>query len=66
MKIQINGENREINNGCTIEDILKIENIPTKMIAVERNLEIVPKSKYRETFIQENDKIEIVNFVGGG
>jgi thiamine biosynthesis protein ThiS len=56
----------EIVEGTTISDLIKILEIGNGPIAVEQNLEIVSKSEYGQRLINENDKIEIVHFVGGG
>ena len=53
-------------SGKTISEYLASANYDPMRIAVERNGEIVPKSQYGETVLQNNDSIEIVRFVGGG
>ena len=63
--VKINGERLNV-YGMTIVDYLGTTNYDIKRIAVERNGNIVPKSMYGETLIQEGDNIEIVSFVGGG
>ena len=50
----------------TISQYLKTTDYDLKFIAVERNEEIVPKSQFDETIIQNGDVIEVVSFVGGG
>ncbi|MBQ6787927.1 MAG: sulfur carrier protein ThiS [Lachnospiraceae bacterium] len=52
--------------GKTISQYLQTTDYEQKRIAVERNGEIVPKSKYSEVTIQDEDVIEVVSFVGGG
>lgn len=52
--------------GKSISEYLQMTSYDQKRIAVERNGEIVPKSKYDEVTIQEDDVIEVVSFVGGG
>ncbi|PWT92907.1 MAG: thiamine biosynthesis protein ThiS [Acidobacteria bacterium] len=56
----------ELPEGSTISDLLKILEIDTVLVAVERNLEIVPKSNFLQQKIGAGDRIEIVHFVGGG
>ena len=63
--VKINGENVDA-VGKTIAQYLADTDYDLKFIAVERNEEIVPKSKYGEVVIADGDSIEIVNFVGGG
>ena len=63
--VKINGKELNV-AGKTISDYLKTTNYDTKRIAVERNGDIVSKSQYDETLLQDGDNIEIVSFVGGG
>ena len=46
--------------------LIDLYELPATKVAVERNLEIVPKSAYVTTMLKENDKVEIVHFIGGG
>jgi len=66
MKITINGELREFNEELTIARMLVALSLVPAKVAVERNLQIVPRSAFGETVLSENDKIEIVRFIGGG
>lgn len=66
MQISVNGEIRQVVNGTTIVDLLDVLSIPRNKVAVERNLEIVAKSQYEQTCVQEGDRYEIVHFIGGG
>ncbi len=66
MRIMINGESRELAAGLTVAAMLQALGIDTRKVAVERNLEIVPKSAFAATEIQEGDRLEIVHFIGGG
>ena len=66
MRIRINGEWAEGPQGQTIAALLARMGIDPRRVAVERNLEIVPKVKYGETALAEGDNLEIVQFVGGG
>lgn len=66
MKINLNGELRELRQALSVTALLgQLELIPAK-VAVERNLEIVPRSLFAETLVQDGDRIEIVRFIGGG
>jgi len=65
MKVTINGEQHTINQS-TISQLLENLKIDYKKVAVELNLEILPKDKYGITELNDGDKIEIVHFVGGG
>jgi thiamine biosynthesis protein ThiS len=66
IQIELNGETREISPGSTVTGLLAELGLDTRKVAVERNLEIVPKSRYGETALNAGDRIEIVHFVGGG
>ena len=66
MTITVNGETREATSAMTIRQLLDELQISAVRVAVEVNLEIVPKAAYEQHTLQEGDKIEIVHFVGGG
>lgn len=66
MQVTINGEARTIAGAATIEALLGELGIDRRKVAVERNLEIVPRSAYGETPVAEGDRLEIVHFIGGG
>ncbi|MFN3815916.1 sulfur carrier protein ThiS [Brevundimonas sp.] len=65
MRIEVNGEPREVEAG-TILDLVEMLGLNPKNVAVERNLEIVPRSLHPETALADGDRIEIVQLVGGG
>ena len=62
----VNGEKTVWKAGLTVEGLLKAGNYRTDRVAVEKNGEIVPKKNYPTEEILEEDRIEIVSFVGGG
>ncbi|MEQ8934728.1 MAG: sulfur carrier protein ThiS [Amphiplicatus sp.] len=66
MKLTINGEGRNFDAPMTVTGLLAALALEPRKIAVERNLEIVPRSAYGETPLADGDRIEIVQFVGGG
>lgn len=66
MKLTINGEAREFADGLTVTGLVEALGLHPKKVAVERNLEVVPKSLHPETVLADGDRIEIVQFVGGG
>ena len=66
MQVIINGEARQLVDGITVSLLLEELQIPATRVAVELNLEIVPKADFAERTVQDGDKIEIVHFVGGG
>ena len=65
MKIILNGEAQDM-SAVNVADLIAELGLETRMLAVERNLEVVSKSAYAKTTLQENDKIEIVHMIGGG
>jgi sulfur carrier protein len=65
MQIQLNGEPRDV-RADTILALVEELGLDIRKVAVERNLEIVPKSLHAATPVAEGDRIEVVQFVGGG
>lgn len=63
--VKINGEEMNL-AGKTVSEYLAFANYDPKRIAVERNGDIVPKSQYAQTVLQDGDSVEVVSFVGGG
>lgn len=66
MIISVNGEERHFDGDITVLQMLQTLGLPEKKIAVEHNLEIVPKSAYDTHMVTDGDRIEIVHFIGGG
>ena len=66
MKITINGELREIPDGLNVEALLQHLEMSAERVAIERNLDILPRAKWQETAVQPHDRFEIVHLVGGG
>jgi len=64
--ITVNGEARRLAAGATVADVLAQMDTAGKRVAVERNGEIVPKSKHGATKLADDDRLEIVIAVGGG
>ena len=62
----VNGEERLVADGRTIADLLAELRLGGRRIAVEMNRDIVPRAEYAFRSIREGDRIEIVQFVGGG
>ena len=65
-KIQLNGKKISIKSNSSILDLLKKYKLINKKIAIEHNGTIVPKINYKKKYLKNNDKIEIVHFIGGG
>jgi thiazole synthase len=64
--VTINGETRQFEAPVSVNALLTGMGLDPAKIAVERNLEIVPRSQYGETAVMDGDRIEIVQFIGGG
>tara|TARA_Y100000590_G_scaffold467725_1_gene647632 strand:+ start:2256 stop:2501 length:246 start_codon:yes stop_codon:yes gene_type:complete len=65
-KIQLNGKKLKIQTNLSIKDLIKKYRLEENKIAIELNGTILPKNLYKNKKIKENDKIEIVQFIGGG
>ena len=66
MQIILNGEPREIAVGTSLAAFVQTLSGDPRGIAIERNLEIVPKSDHAQTLLEDGDRLEVVQFVGGG
>jgi thiamine biosynthesis protein ThiS len=66
MKVLINGEEREIPPQITILQLLQHLKVDARVVAVEHNLQVLPKNEYERRTVKEGDKLELVQFVGGG
>ena len=66
MTIIVNGEKKIVPDGITVIGLLEHLNIQHQRVAVERNEEIVKKSSYAETVLNDGDILEVVSFMGGG
>lgn len=66
MQLMVNGGTVEIGAGSTVAGLLEHLNITRDRVAVEVNLDIVPKAAYDNHYLSDGDRIEIVQFVGGG
>jgi len=66
MKIIVNGEEQEHNTPLTVTSLLQGLDLRTEQVAVEVNLTILNRSDFPTWNLQEGDKVEILNFIGGG
>jgi thiamine biosynthesis protein ThiS len=66
MKLWVNGEERSIEAVTDVAALVAALGLDGRKVAVERNLEIVPRSIYGATPVADGDRIEIVHFIGGG
>ena len=65
-KIQLNGDTYEINKDTNLNELLNKLKIQKNKVAIEINGEIVEKNKYSDIILNKDDKVEIVQFIGGG
>ena len=65
-KIQLNGDPYEINDGTNLNELLNKLKIQKNKVAIEVNGEIVEKNKYPNLILNKGDKVEVVQFIGGG
>ena len=65
-KIQLNGKKVVIKPNYSIFDLLKKYKLSNKRVAIEHNGIIVPKINYKKKFLKNNNKVEVVTFIGGG
>lgn len=66
MRIQLNGQDHQLPGPMSLAGLVERLGLDARKVAIERNLEIVPRSTYAATMLDEGDRLEIVNFVGGG
>ena len=66
IEVTVNGEQRSVPAGLTLSGLLMQLELDGRKVAVERNLEIAPRSEYDAIEITAGDRLEIVQFVGGG
>ena len=66
IEIILNGEPYQIGENISIADLVHLLNLVPERLAIELNLEILPKSAWGETLLKPGDRVEMVHFVGGG
>ena len=66
MRVYINGESREVQGNPSLADLISQLDLPAARIAVELNRAVVRRGQWDETMLHDDDRIEIVHFVGGG
>ncbi len=66
MRIHLNGQDHDLPGPMTLAGLVERLGLDARKIAIERNLEIVPRSTYAATILDEGDRLEVVSFVGGG
>ena len=66
IKIKVNGKVKTFKENINLSKLVKNLKIPIKKVAIELNQEIVDKKKLDKIFLKNNDRVEIVHFIGGG
>ena len=66
MQIQLNGEPYSLTKAITLAELVERLGLAGKRLAIELNLEIVPRSQHAETQLSDGDRVEIVHAIGGG
>ena len=66
LSIRVNGEDRRIPNGTSVAEMVGMLGLDPLRVAVERNLEVIPRSTLGQVCVEDGDDYEIVHFVGGG
>ncbi|HWT15845.1 MAG TPA: sulfur carrier protein ThiS [Patescibacteria group bacterium] len=66
MNILLNGAAQALREGADVAELLKVAGLAEKRVAVEVNLEIVPRSQHATRVLREGDRVEIVHAIGGG
>ena len=66
MRVFINGESKEISGTPSLAELIDQLDLPAARIAIELNRDVVRRSEWNSTILKDNDRIEIVHFVGGG
>jgi len=66
IKVKVNGEERQIEQGSTLQKLIEELGVAEKVMAAAVNMEIVKKEHWPEHKLQERDRVELLHFVGGG
>ena len=66
MRISVNGELRDVPAGLSLQELIAMLTLPAERLAIELNRNVVRRIDWIETMLAEDDRVEIVHFVGGG
>jgi thiamine biosynthesis protein ThiS len=66
IRVHLNGEDRDVPAGLTVRGLLESLELEPRLVVVERNREILSRTRYDEVEVHEGDTLELVHFVGGG
>ncbi len=62
----MNGEEKQVEERTTVQELLALLGLGETLVAVERNDEVIPRAQHPSTLLREGDRVEVVHFVGGG
>lgn len=66
MKIIVNGNHKEFNDGVSMQELIKELDLEDKVMAAALNMEVVKQEKWSQCILNDGDKVELLDFVGGG
>ena len=66
MQIVVNGLSRQVSEGLSVAELVRLLKLEPRRVAVERNKQLVPRARHGQTVLCEQDRLEIVTLVGGG
>jgi len=66
VQVIVNDEPRTLPDGATVADLVATLGLGPRRIAVEVNLDVVPRATYAEVRLRDGDRVEVIHFVGGG
>lgn len=66
LSVRVNGEHRRVPAGTSVAELVNLLGLDPLRVAVERNLEVLPRSSLGQVCVEDGDDYEIVHFVGGG
>jgi thiamine biosynthesis protein ThiS len=66
LRVTVNGDDRELPDGITLEALIDYLSLAPDRLAIERNREVIRRADWSQTTLSEDDRIEIIHFVGGG
>jgi thiamine biosynthesis protein ThiS len=66
VRIKVNGEEREVPTGTTLDELVRLLALAPERLAVELNYEVVRRDRWTSLQLDDGDRVEIVHFVGGG
>ncbi len=66
LRLEINGERRELATGLSLQELVQFLKLKPEQIAIELNQVVIRRTEWARTMLKEDDRVEIVHFVGGG